>query len=232
MPEDFGDSFAVLGAYGWHSASDPGVSSPGTVPAMGVLTHGRGGSFGAYSFNPAAFEQAKRCWWIHGVMEAGSDILVPVNRNAEFRTPCDYGSFTTDAITIGGTMTIVTDSEVTTGAETATSDLRLPEAMAPPVVAEVVTAPSCPNLMGSPVGYRVAYISAYDSRGKHAPIRDATVIEMPKHADGSFTGELRLNKRAPGFAMTYDIAILPPDYVDMCNCTMGGTVTVTSDEAP
>lgn len=155
IPTDFWSSHRVLGRYGWHN--NEGDSSVGGTPSLGLLQRGArsGGSFGAYSFYRPAFEQASRSWWIHGVMEAGSDILHVVNRNAK--------------------------------------------------------------LTEQVIGYRVQYISAYPHE-----IRDATVIEIPKWPDGSLrSSELRLNKRAPSYAMTYDIGILPPDYVDMCNCHVG-----------
>lgn len=238
MPEDFGDAFSVLGTYGWHSASDPGVSTGGTVPSLGVLNHGRGGAFGAYSFSPEAFEQAKRCWWIHGVMEAGSDILVPVNRNAQFRTWCD------ETFTMSASVSFTTTVSFVDANGNAVPPL-------PPLTAEEVAARAadekaereeaakqafaerearCPNKMGSPIGYRIGYIAAWDEQGNFVPITDATVIGMPTHPDGSLKGTLQLDKKAKGFARSYDIAILPPDYVDMCACTMGEPVTVTVEE--
>ena len=54
-----------LGNYDWHS-------------------NGNGGWFGAYSYYLPAVEQAKKCWWTHGSMEGGSDILFAENPNAKF----------------------------------------------------------------------------------------------------------------------------------------------------
>lgn len=69
MPADFASAYIVLGSYGWHG-------------------DGSSGSFGAYSFYEPAFEQATRSWWINGVMHAGSDLLIAVNRNVEFIRKC------------------------------------------------------------------------------------------------------------------------------------------------
>lgn len=65
LPIDFFDAAMILGQYGGHSS-------------------GLGSSFGAYSFYQPAFDQADRSWWIQGMMRAGSDLLVAVNRNAAF----------------------------------------------------------------------------------------------------------------------------------------------------
>lgn len=151
-----------------------GFGIPATVIGR---EHGRAG---VYRFYPPAFDQAKRSWWIDGVMEAGSDILVPVNQNARFTTWCDVW--------------VSTDGR---------------------------RSPPCVNTMGSPVGYRIPYLNAHASDGTYAPIRDATVLEMPTYPDGTPKGTLRLDKKAPGFSLTYGIAILPPDYVDMCACHVG-----------
>lgn len=93
MPLEFFDEYLVLGQYGWHSSRGGGQLSVGA--AMTVLAP----SFGMYSFHPAAFEQAKRSWWIDGVMESGSDILVPVNHGARFTTRCDVWATSTNGVT-------------------------------------------------------------------------------------------------------------------------------------
>lgn len=82
MPTDFADTYRVLGTYGWHSDRDVTVQSSGIQPSLNVLRNG-GGSFGAYSFFEPAYDQAKRTWFIHGMMKAGSDLLIAFNRNAK-----------------------------------------------------------------------------------------------------------------------------------------------------
>jgi len=64
LPSDFGSPFIILGQYGWVSDAS--------------------GSRGRYSFYQPAFEQADRSWWIHGMMKAGSDLLIAVSRTARF----------------------------------------------------------------------------------------------------------------------------------------------------
>lgn len=146
LPADFEGVHYILGRYGWHGHA-------GHERSDGVRLRRSGGAFGAYSFYQPAFEQAQRSWWIHGVMEAGSDILRPVNMNAKF--------------------------------------------------ADQV------------VGYRVGHISVVGSRES---IRDAVVVEVPKYFDGSSTNTLRLDTKASGFALGYNIGILPPDFVSLCEC--------------
>ena len=64
------NSYAILSQYGWHSSCGDEV---GARPTW--VFRCAGGSFGAYSFYQPAYEQAKRSWWINGVMETGSDLL-------------------------------------------------------------------------------------------------------------------------------------------------------------
>lgn len=64
MPVDFGNTFRVLGVYGWR--------------------RGPTGLFGAYTFSEEAFQQADRSWFIHAMMKEGSDLLIAVNRNVKF----------------------------------------------------------------------------------------------------------------------------------------------------
>lgn len=163
MPFDIGDSSGALGTYGWHT--DCGDSEGPSMP-VALLQHcvGGGGAFGAYSFSQAAFDQAQRSWWIHGVMEAGSDILHAVNNGAKF----------TEQV----------------------------------------------------VGYHVDYIGVapITRNGKEEwppALRDLIVVEVPKYSDGSLrSDQLRLNKKAPSFAYTFNIGVLPPDYVNLCACVL------------
>lgn len=163
MPTDFVDGYMVLGIYGWRA--DNGLSETGPTASLGLL-QASGGAFGAYTFYQAAFDQAKRSWWIDGVMKAGSDLLVAVNRNAEFKRVVRSESWDSE----GG-------HKIDQG---------------PP--------------MNSAVGYHVGYMY-------HGP-KDAVVVEV---IDGR---TLRLNKSSPGDVLQFDLAILPPDYVDMCDCRM------------
>lgn len=57
MEKDFGDGYELLGVFGWHGDGN--------------------GYFGAYSFSQAAFEQAKRGWFLHGQVVEGSNELWP-----------------------------------------------------------------------------------------------------------------------------------------------------------
>lgn len=85
MPSDFGDAYRVLGQYGWHTGRDTSVREVGTRPSLGFLQFSDGGgTFGAYTFYEPAWEQAQRSWWIHGVMETGSNVLHAVNMSAKF----------------------------------------------------------------------------------------------------------------------------------------------------
>lgn len=68
MPEDYYEDYRVLGQYGWIRTA--------------------GGSSGVYSFYRPAYEQMQRSWVVHVVMQKGSDILIAVNRNAEFVRKC------------------------------------------------------------------------------------------------------------------------------------------------
>jgi hypothetical protein len=147
MPIDFGLDFDVLGRYDWHPL-------------------GNRGGFGAYQFHQPAFEQAKRSWWIIGVMKAGSDLLVAINQNARFKGDEVYDLSASDDGTLGKT---------------------------PP--------------MNSPVGFKVGYMY-------NGPT-DATVVEVIN------IRTLRLSKKADHDVLQYDLPILPPDYVDMCNCKEG-----------
>lgn len=154
MPLDFSDAFRVIGQYGWHSACGDGVGAVAQV----WIYRCDGGSFGAYTFYEPAFAQAKRTWWIHGVMEKGSDLLHPMNRGAKF------------------------DESI--------------------------------------IGYGVSFM--------YKGPEGARVIELPKYSDGSSMNVLRLDKKSPDFAQQWDMAITPPDYVDMCSCTIT-TSTNTAD---
>jgi hypothetical protein len=130
MPSDFWNPELFLAQYGWHSA--PGLW------------------FGAYSFHQPAFEQAKRSWFIHGVMEKGGNRLYAMNVNAKF------------------------DESI--------------------------------------VGYTVVFL--------HMGIRNAKVIGLYKYDDGSVDHRsVLINQTAAEFGFQYNIAILPPDYVDYCQCT-------------
>jgi hypothetical protein len=71
MPVDFVSPYLYIGAYDWHSTSGRGY-------------------FGAYAFYQPAFDQASRSWFVHAMMKKGSDLLVAINRNAEFIRHCRY----------------------------------------------------------------------------------------------------------------------------------------------
>lgn len=136
MPTDFAATFTVLGEFGWHKLSDA--------------------YSGVYTFHQASFDQAKRSWWIHGTMKAGSDLLVAVNRNSQFEC---------------------SDWDAT----------------------------SCK--MNSPVGFSVGFMYK-------GPV-DAKVLAVVGRST------LRLDKVSPADVLQYDLSILPPDYVDMCQCAVG-----------
>jgi hypothetical protein len=68
MPVDFSFPETVLAQYSWHSFKD--------------------GLFGAYTFYEPAFQQAQKSWWIHGFVKKGSDVLIAVNKNAQFKQYC------------------------------------------------------------------------------------------------------------------------------------------------
>ena len=61
----------------------------------------------------------------------------------------------------------------------------------------------------SVIGHHVGRIYMAESESF---LKDAVVVGLASH------GGLRLNQTAPHFAMSHGISILPPDYVDMCNC--------------
>lgn len=182
MPRDFGMPELVLGVYGWHDWQRYPADCRRASNSEGWPGYCR---FGAYSFHRPAFEQAQRSWWIQGMMRAGSDLLVAVNRNATFDDGVWSGSLTTCWSTgetkrhPDGTLEVVTKCE---------------------------QQPRKPNGMNSPVGFKVGYM--------YQGPEDATVIEVVDYRT------LRLDKKAPGDVMQYDLAILPPDYVDMCACSM------------
>ena len=168
VPVDFSHGYATLGRYGWHSD----VGSTVGPAANAVHRFSNSGSYGAYSFYRPAFDQAKRSWWIIGMMKAGSDLLVAINRNARFdNSDCSYWSA----------------SDGTSGKD------------CPPPKAN------------SPLGFLVGPM--YDSESQSF-IRDAVVVEVVSY------DKVRLNKRAKGDVLQYDLGILPPDYIDMCACKM------------
>jgi hypothetical protein len=82
VSEDF-DAYTLLGQYGWHTRAD--IASVGSEAPLWVLqSSGDEGAFGAYTFYPPAFEQAKRTWVVDAFMLPDSDLLWIRNRNIKF----------------------------------------------------------------------------------------------------------------------------------------------------
>ena len=72
------------------------------------------------------------------------------------------------------------------------------------------------------VGYTVSYGYVEDQR-RFASMQ-TTVVESLKFSDNSgHRGILRLKDPAPETGPRYNIAIRPPDWVEMCGCIVGGS---------
>ncbi len=168
-PEHF-DATRFLASYGWHSSCG---DSAGTSP---ILCNG--GSFGAYSFSQAAFEQAKHIYVIHGTVDAGTDILSDVS----------YGVMIPDR-----NGAVWSGSPIGKGAFDSA-------------------------IVGDSVG-SLTYCQGYGNHIKYcdqADLRGATVIKFIDK------GHVQISKKATHDAVMYGLVIRPPDYIDMCDCTVGG----------
>jgi len=76
------------------------------------------------------------------------------------------------------------------------------------------------NFDDSIVGHTVSYTYVDWTKGTTAGMT-TTVVETLKYDDNSgHKGILRLKHAAPVTDAHYSVAILPPDYVDMCGCTV------------
>lgn len=109
----------------------------------------------------------------------------------------------------------------------------------------------------SVIGYSVDYLSESgcykddgntpcedDFKNKWHKLRDAHVVEVFGHSyeweswgtgghdqgPEYWDGPLKLDKKAPAFMRRWGINIKPPDWVDMCQCTMQSTVTTTTEQ--
>lgn len=92
------------------------------------------------------------------------------------------------------------------------------------------------NFDPSVVGYRISGIygerlsaTVIEVRGKGYEWQSWGSDGSSDHGKDTWSGPLRLSKpfpddgKEPRFVYQYDIAILSPDYVDMCGCTMSST---------
>jgi hypothetical protein len=67
-----------------HASHDLGALMPAVEIASYSWYGDSKGSRGAYVFNQQAFDQAKRCWYVHGQMARGSDILTTTDPTIKF----------------------------------------------------------------------------------------------------------------------------------------------------
>lgn len=179
-----------LASYGWRLACDI-ASDQGSWCTEGA-------SSGGYytSFSAAAFEQAKNLYVIHGVMFAGTDILIDASYGECIEEPT------------GGCVL---------NSSSGYASPRKPGAFDKDVVGHSVGA----------LTYCLKYGVHYEhcDWGKADAFIDSS--KVVKFIDG---GHVRLDHKAKYDAEMYGLILKPPDYVDMCGCTIPTIVTQTVTE--
>lgn len=193
-----------------NAATDKLVKAGRIVAGADALSHvarydqhstGKGyGWFGAYTFSPAAFEQAKSIWIIDGYMLPGSDLLWISGRGVMF-----------DKSVIGRKVAWMT----ATGCYADDGNSPCEDGLKNPGFDINLTDATIIDVFGHGYTYE-----SWGSDGSHS------------RGDEYWRGPLRLNKKAPLYVSQWGIQLLPPDYVDMCNCTVLSSPAPKEDVKP